>query len=183
MRRASSFLLLAALAVPSWPEPSLAAGLRGAGFGAPRPFTAAGPRGARGIRFGSDFASGAFRGHRGAFHRHGRGLYGPFGYGWGDFGWGRGGYLDGEAAPSWREPDTGVVAATGIRPPPVGEPVIYVLHPERDAVAQWRASRARAPKILNRTGRGGWSNPSHETDSEWGGAGARVIHLRVAKGS
>lgn len=190
MRRASWFVLGAALVFVSAPDLSWAAGLAGGGVGASRGF-GAGPGLSRGMRSGGRSGLSAVRGQGGSFRSHGRGFgrgygYGGYGYygpyGWGGLGWGGGPDLNDAVAQPVNGPGWGVVAATGIRPSPVGQPVVYVLYSRRDAVAQWRASRVRRAQTTGRAGRGAWSDPPDASGPEWGGSGARVIHLRVARG-
>lgn len=182
MRRAPVIVCFVALAGPAAGGPVEAAGLRGAGGGAGF------ATGGRGLHVSSVRPSGArahVAGHRlGALRPHG-GL--AQGFGWGGFGYsyvGDDGWYPGSGAgypvgsPSDVAP--GVVAAVGIRAAPVSPPLVYVLE-SVGAGARARHPRWRGPKVVARGGTG-WTELASEEPPGWNGSGARVIHLRVARG-
>lgn len=185
MRPASSILVLAFMCFVGAQTPAAGAGLaQRSGFSS----AAAGGQ-HRGIRiapFRQGRIAGAHRHDGNGFRgRHfGRFGAGPFGFGWGGLGYGFGGWGGGgstEIGPGGF--DREMVTAAGIRPPPVGEPVIYVLN---EPNPRWRrhpvAAEPRGPRIQSNPD-GDWT----DVPREHGAAlteppGARIIHLRVPRG-
>lgn len=182
MRRAPALACLAALlGLGMGAGPSAAAGLRGFGGGV-------GPSGAggRGMALAARPAPRGLGpssvGHHLHHHRRpGRG------FAWGAWAYPGLGYAPAhlDAGPgshgSGVQGTPGVVAATGIRPTPVSPPLIYVLETE-GAPARARHPRWRGPKVVGRTGGGGWAEYRGEEPPFADGSGARIIHLRVPRG-